>query len=140
MENNNSDKKYYEFTDVKSQKKYQVEKGTSLISKKLNILNFDPNQFNRVYYNEIALILLVAQRSSSSEKEGLALTKRVCWTLMIGSSYFIIMCFIAAFTEKQADKRLVALIFGIIFLCSHIGVSSFMLFSVRNNKFLKDKD
>ena len=131
MENNNSDKKYYEFTDIKSQKKYQVEKGTSLISKKLDILNFDPNQFNRVYYNEIALILLAEQRSSSSEKEGLALTKRVCWTLMIGSSYFIIMCFIAAFTEKQADKRLAALIFGIIFLCSHIGISSFMLFSVR---------
>ncbi len=134
MENNTPEKKYYEFTDIKNQKKYQVEKSSSSyepLNGKLDILNFDPNQFKQVYYNEIAPILLAEQSSSSSEKEGLSLTKTVCWLLMIGGGYFVIMLFIAAFTEKQADKRLAALIFGIIFLCSHIGVSSFMLFSVR---------
>ncbi len=55
MENNNSDKKYYEFTDIKSQKKYQVEKSSSSyepISKKLDIFDLTETEFSSFFYKE----------------------------------------------------------------------------------------
>ena len=110
------EKEYYEFEDIKTQEKQKVEGNTSLEKPIYDIFTIKSYQFIQIYNNKILPLLTSAQEEGRSEQEGVGLTKFVCVIIILGFSCFDILLWVASFTEKQAENRIVALIFAILFL------------------------
>ncbi len=85
MGNNAPDKKYYEFTDIKSQKKYQIEK-SPLVGQaakgKIDIFNVDFFQFTQLYFYKISPLFLERYTKQAKELQGI---KKA-----LGCSFFIL--------------------------------------------------
>ena len=155
MENNNSDKKYYEFvdiekqkkyyefTDIKNREKYLVEEKSSFTipsKDKIDILNIDKQQFTQLYHNRITTILSIPQENEGQELDGIIFSKVIAWPLAIIGFFFAIAAWTAFFTGNYTGGKAGILLSAIIAsICSLVPVFLFLSIRKMERYYLKEK-